>query len=266
MGFDYKKLQNGSDIRGVAMDGVVGESVNLGKEETFRLTRGFAFWLSEKLEKPVESLKISVGHDSRLTAEKLKTTIADTLVHIGVKVYDCGLASTPAMFMSTIFPEYACDGAIMITASHLPFNRNGFKYFDKDGGLNKADISAIIAFAERDEITERLSSVSNPGANPAEKRDLIERYSQHLREKIIAEAANAKNPDAPLTGLKIVVDAGNGAGGFYAEKILAPLRMFRRASSLNRMDIFLIISRILRTRKLWLRFQSAWSKAARTSV
>ena len=223
MGFDYKKLQNGSDIRGVAMDGVAGESVNLGKEETFRLTRGFALWLSEKLEKPVESLKISVGHDSRLTAEELKTTIADTLVHIGVKVYDCGLASTPAMFMSTIFPEYACDGAIMITASHLPFNRNGFKYFDKDGGLNKADISAIIAYAESDAVIENLETVPNPGANPAEKRDLIERYSQHLREKIIAEAANAKNPDAPLTGLKIVVDAGNGAGGFYAEKILAPL-------------------------------------------
>lgn len=221
--YDYKKLQNGSDIRGVAMDGVPGENVNLGKEETFRLTRGFAFWLSEKLEKPVESLKISVGHDSRLTAEELKTTIADTLVHIGVKVYDCGLASTPAMFMSTIFPEYACDGAIMITASHLPFNRNGFKYFDKDGGLNKADISAIIAYAESDAVIENLETVPNPGANPAEKRDLIGRYSQHLREKIISEAANTEHPDKPLTGLKIVVDAGNGAGGFYAETILAPL-------------------------------------------
>ena len=30
-------------------------------------------------------------------------------------------------------------------------------------------------------------------------------------------------PDKPLAGLKIVVDAGNGAGGFYAEQILAPL-------------------------------------------
>ena len=264
MGFDYKKLQNGSDIRGVAMDGVVGESVNLGKEETFRLTRGFAFWLSEKLEKPVESLKISVGHDSRLTAEELKTTIADTLVHIGVKVYDCGLASTPAMFMSTIFPEYACDGAIMITASHLPFNRNGFKYFDKDGGLNKADISAIIAFAERDEITERLSSVSNPGANPTEKRDLIERYSQHLREKRRRTLKIRMHRSRVLKSwsMRATVPAD-----FMRKKSLRRwVRMFRRASSLNRMDIFLIISRILRTRKLWLRFQSAWSKAARTSV
>ena len=221
--YDYKKLQNGSDIRGIAMDGVPGENVNLGKEETFRLTRGFALWLSEKLDKPPCELKISVGHDSRLTAGELKETIADTLVHIGVKVYDCGLASTPAMFMSTIFQEYACDGAIMITASHLPFNRNGFKYFDKNGGLNKTDISAIIAYAESDAVIENLETVSNPSANPAEKRDLIDRYSQHLREKIIAETANSKNPDEPLTGLKIVVDAGNGAGGFYAEKILAPL-------------------------------------------
>ena len=37
MGPDYLKLQNGSDIRGVAMDGAAGEKVNLGKEETFRL-------------------------------------------------------------------------------------------------------------------------------------------------------------------------------------------------------------------------------------
>lgn len=223
MDFDLKKLQNGSDIRGVAMEGVCGEEVNLGKEETFRLTRGFALWLSEKLSKPVGELKISVGHDSRLTAEMLKETIAETLMHIGAKVYDCGLASTPAMFMSTIFEDYACDGAIMITASHLPFNRNGFKYFDKDGGLNKADIAAIIAYAQGEEIFNELKAVSNTHDEAVEKRDLIGRYSEHLREKIIAEVAHPITYDKPLSGLKIVVDAGNGAGGFYASRILEPL-------------------------------------------
>ena len=39
MELNYSKLQNGSDIRGVALEGVAGEPVNLGKEETFRLTR-----------------------------------------------------------------------------------------------------------------------------------------------------------------------------------------------------------------------------------
>ena len=54
------------------------------------------------------------------------------LAPYGVKVLDCGLASTPAMFMSTVFDEIKADGAIMITASHLPYERNGFKYFTAD--------------------------------------------------------------------------------------------------------------------------------------
>ena len=59
---NYSKLQNGSDIRGVALEGK--EEVNLGKEETLRLTASFAKWLSGKENKPVEELKISIGHDA----------------------------------------------------------------------------------------------------------------------------------------------------------------------------------------------------------
>ena len=47
---DYSKLQNGSDIRGVALAG--DEEVNLGREEAARLSAAFAEWLSEKLKKP----------------------------------------------------------------------------------------------------------------------------------------------------------------------------------------------------------------------
>lgn len=35
----------------------------------------------------------------------------------------------------------------MITASHLPFQRNGFKFFTAEGGLEKADITAVLALA-----------------------------------------------------------------------------------------------------------------------
>jgi Phosphoglucomutase/phosphomannomutase, alpha/beta/alpha domain I len=44
-------------------------------------------------------------------------------------------------------PGYEYDGAIMITASHLPFNRNGMKFFTSAGGLEKPDISAILRLA-----------------------------------------------------------------------------------------------------------------------
>ena len=48
------------------------------------------------------------------------------------------------MFMSTVLPELQYDGAIMITASHLPFNRNGLKFFSKEGGLESKEIKIIL--------------------------------------------------------------------------------------------------------------------------
>ncbi len=217
MSLDYSKLQNGSDIRGVALDGGDGKAVNLTREETLRLTLGFAKWLADKSGKEMKDLKFSVGHDSRLTAGVLKTAICDAFNMVGAEVLDCGLASTPAMFMSCIFEDFKCDGAIMITASHLPFNRNGFKYFDKDGGLNKADITQIIRYAEKVELPENIETAVSA------KADLMTTYAEHLKQKIIKEVAHPTCCDKPLTGLKIVVDAGNGAGGFYALNILEPL-------------------------------------------
>ena len=223
MSLDYRKLQNGSDIRGISMDGVEGENPNLGKEETFRLTRGFVMWLSDKIRKEPEELTISVGTDSRITKDFLKEAVIETLIHIGVKVLDAGMASTPAMFMSTLFEEYKCDGAIMITASHLPFNRNGFKYFDKTGGLNKEDITEIISYAQSEIVIENIRMTDTYDTNPPEKIDLIETYCDYLMAKIALDVNHPKHPEKPLKGLKIVVDAGNGAGGFYATRILKPL-------------------------------------------
>ena len=217
MALELKKLQNGSDIRGVSLEGVPGEPKTLGSEEARALTRGFIIWLKEKTGKLPTEMRISVGHDSRLSADALKETLIYTMMESGIKVFDCGLASTPAMFMSTVFEGYKCDGAIMITASHLPFNRNGFKYFSREGGLEKSDISRIIEIAESEEMP--LSSA--PGS--VDEMNLIEDYSAYLRNKIIMEVADPEDYEKPLKGLKIVVDAGNGAGGFYATRILEPL-------------------------------------------
>ncbi|MGI6751531.1 MAG: phosphomannomutase/phosphoglucomutase [Anaerovoracaceae bacterium] len=219
---DYRKLQNGSDIRGIAMEGVEGEAPNLGEEVTRRLSKGFLIWLSKKSGKKAEDLKISLGRDPRLSGEDLLRTAKNAIGEEGAEVIDCGLASTPAMFMSTVFPEFLCDGAIMITASHLPFNRNGFKYFDKDGGLNKEDISHIITLAQ----SMDSNNTSKPPAHSNYARkpypNLMDIYSAHLRN-LIKEAVSADDYDYPLSGMKITVDAGNGGGGFYATKVLAPL-------------------------------------------
>ena len=205
-----KHLQNGSDIRGVALPGISGEDVTLTKEAVYELSRGFVTFLREKLNK--KDIKIAVGHDSRLSADALCHSIFDGLLFDGVNVLDCGLASTPSLFMSCIFEDFDCDGAIMVTASHLPFNRNGMKFFTKEGGLNKEEIARIIEISE----TEAYDHIVGGSLT---KSNLMDAYSLHLQNVI----RNALKDEKPLSNLHIVVDAGNGAGGFYVEKVLKPL-------------------------------------------
>ena len=55
---DWKKLQNGSDIRGIALAGVEGESVNLTAEATETLARAFAAWLTNKNGKAEQAIAV----------------------------------------------------------------------------------------------------------------------------------------------------------------------------------------------------------------
>ena len=66
---DWNKLQNGSDIRGVALEGIEGESVNLTTEVTTALAQAFVAWLGEKNGKTAQI--IAVGSDSRLSSPTL---------------------------------------------------------------------------------------------------------------------------------------------------------------------------------------------------
>lgn len=205
-------LQNGSDVRGVALALEDGPPVNLTEEAANRIAGAFGSWLSARTKKPLSGMRIGVGHDSRFTAAPLKAAIAGGLAALGIQVFDCGLASTPAMFMGTVFPEAAFDGSIMITASHLPKNRNGMKFFTRDGGLEKEDIRALLELAEK---MEPAGEAANPESFP-----LIKHYAAFLREKI---ASSLGGGSKPLEGLRIAVDAGNGAGGFFVREVLEPL-------------------------------------------
>lgn len=206
----YKKLKSGSDIRGTAADGVAGEEIELTDKAVFDLTIGFCKWLEENNFK---GDKIAVGHDSRISAQRIKNQVIAALGEFGYKIYDCSYASTPAMFMTTVYLD--CFASIQITASHHPFNKNGLKFFTKDGGLNGEDIERIIVLASED--YDKNGSVPT-----VEAVDYMSIYAKGLR-KMICDELGAKENDKPLSGYKIVVDAGNGVGGFYASDVLEPL-------------------------------------------
>ena len=212
---NLKELQNGSDIRGVALDLNKDEPVNLSEREVRELARAFVAWLRKRTGK--NDLTIAVGRDSRLSGPKLAHAVMDGLVYDGVDVFDTGLSTTPAMFMATVFDDFDCDGSIMLTASHMPANRNGMKFFYKGGGLDSSEIAELIDIAEKKEFSHK------PGGSIT-KSDLMSVYAEHLRN-IISERVDAEAVDSnlPLKELHVVVDAGTGAGGFFVDQVLKPL-------------------------------------------
>jgi phosphomannomutase len=219
---NWEKLQNGSDIRGVALEGVIGEDVNLTPEIAQMLGKSFVQWLWNFTSQT--NISIAVGTDSRISGTALKNAFIAGLCQAGAKVFDCGLASTPAMFMTTVSAGKSVTAGVMITASHLPFNRNGFKFFTNKGGLDKKGITEILR------ITEANEYISIEKKYPVESWNFINEYSSFLVDYIREKANIVSNYEKPLQGLKIIVDAGNGAGGFFASKVLDQLGADTRGS------------------------------------
>ena len=210
----YKQFKSGTDIRGVASEGVEGQPVNLTDDVVARMADGFVLWLSKKVSKAPETLTISIGRDSRISGPHIVSICSERFKRCGATVLDCSLASTPSMFMTTV--DLGCDGALQITASHHPFNRNGLKFFTREGGLEGSDIEEILEYAQNGE------SPAENSCGEIRKVDYMTDYAKGLCKKIKKEV-NAEDYDHPLKGFKIVVDAGNGAGGFYADKVLSVL-------------------------------------------
>lgn len=210
---NYSELKSGTDIRGVASD-LGGNTVNLTETAVYDITAAFAVWYINKFKKNPSELRFALGRDSRITGKAIAEKVKAALLNAGITVLDCGMASTPAMFMTTV--DLNADAAVQITASHHPFDRNGLKFFTPGGGLDSSDISEIIALADSGE------EIVSEKQGEAETVDYMAEYAARLR-RMICSAVGKTEQEKPLKGYKIVVDAGNGAGGFYAADVLERL-------------------------------------------
>lgn len=207
-------LQNGSDIRGIAI-ATDEYAVNLTTQAIQNIVRGLIQWLIQDPELAQiyqqGQLTIGIGRDSRLSGPDLVSAFTEEAVRLGIQMIDFVIATTPALFMSTQYPQFKCHAGVMITASHLPYYFNGIKIFSANGGAEHDDIDFILSHYE-DLPSSRLGSVT--------QADLMTPYAQDLVTKI---RQACKGQEKPLSGLNIIVDAGNGAGGFFAGKVLAEL-------------------------------------------
>ncbi len=212
---DYLKLRNGTDVRGVACDGIAGEPITLTSKVAENVAKAFCVWLISRTGKT--QVTVAIGYDSRITSPELCEAVVNGVISTGHNAIVTGLSTTPSMFalLKDVekMNERYCHGSVMITASHLPFNRNGLKFFSHNGGLEASDVKEILELAA----TYRFAETTNLG----ERLDApyLDTYAASLVEKVRV----ATGEETPLAGKRIVVDAGNGAGGFFADKVLIPL-------------------------------------------
>ncbi|KAJ1291717.1 hypothetical protein BS78_02G337300 [Paspalum vaginatum] len=228
-GDSIRRLQNGPDVRGVALEGEKGRPVDLTPLAVEVIAESFGEWLREELQRPDGEelkLRVSVGRDPRLSGARLSAALFGGLARAGCSVFDMGLATTPACFMSTILPRFNYDASIMMTASHLPYTRNGLKFFTKRGGLAPGDVEKICDRAARKYVARKMGiAIGGRGTPPpvVMRVDLMSAYAQHLRDIIKRRVAHPAHYDTPLKGFSVVVNAGNGCGGFFTWDVLEKL-------------------------------------------
>lgn len=153
--------------------------------------------------------KAAIAKDTRISGDMLEAALIAGLTSQGVDVIKLGVLPTPAV--TTLTPSLNVDMAVMITASHNPYQDNGIKLIAADGSKFSdevtAELEALVEKNQFDFAAERIGRVS-------EDYSLAEKYKQ------IALAA--AEPQA-LAGMKIVLDCANGCFAGIMPEVFAKL-------------------------------------------
>lgn len=87
--------------------------------------------------------QICIGRDLRPSSPRIAADVARAAQEAGIDVIDCGAVATPALALAA---GRAGAGAVMVTGSHIPADRNGLKFYVQGGGeIIKTDEAAILA-------------------------------------------------------------------------------------------------------------------------
>ncbi len=167
------------------------------------LTASFALDLGRAAARVLGGTDAVVGGDTRVSTAMLEAAFVAGLASEGVIVHRLGVVPTPAVAFEA--GRRDCLGA-MISASHNPYRDNGIKLFDR-GGTKLPDV-----LEER--IETEVVSLPAPAGEPAQLVDVedIPAYRDHLLAVLDGRR---------LDGLRIVVDAANGAASRLAGPVLA---------------------------------------------
>lgn len=181
------------DIRGVWEKDLTPEVVEL-------IGRGFASYLRKSIKR--DRAKISIGRDARLHSPAIRDSLIRGLTSSGIDIVDLGVCPTPLQYYS--MHKLQLDGGVMITGSHNPPEFNGFKL-----SVGRTTIFGD-AIQEIRKIIDANALMN--GSGKVETYPVIDDYISFIKNKFES-----------LSGLRVVVDAGNGTGGLVAPQIMKAL-------------------------------------------
>ncbi len=158
-------------------------------------------------------VRILIGKDTRLSGYMIESSLAAGITAMGADLMLCGPIPTPGVAYLT--KSMRADAAIVISASHNPYEDNGIKIFGSDG------------YKLPDELEEQVEALLEPGALEGKAADAghigkayriddaVGRYTVFLKENFPRELS--------LDGVKIGLDCANGAAYIVAPQTLTEL-------------------------------------------
>lgn len=178
------------DVRGVyEKDFDLGFARNLGRALVTHFTEKGGF----------KNPRIVIGMDARKSSPAIVEAVSEGITMSGGDVLKIGLVTSPVAYFTTFYYEDV-DGCVMITGSHNPPEYNGFKLSMGKGSLYGQAIKDL----EKIMRAERYLS----GKGKVSERDVFPDY-----------LAKHKKEFGDLSGVKVVLDCGNGAGGSIARRL-----------------------------------------------
>ena len=185
---------------------------NLTPVDIIAFASAYGSWVKDNVKNG--SNKIVVGRDARLSGDMVSSLVMQTLVALGFKVVNIGLATTPTTEIA-VTEEHA-DGGIIITASHNPKQWNALKLLNTKGEfLNAAEGNDVLVRAEK--LQFAYADIDSIGC--IENNDT---YNNKHIEKVLAlplvdvEAIKKAN-------FTVAIDCVNSVGGLILPELLQKL-------------------------------------------
>lgn len=171
--------------------------ISLDDNDAYTLGRAFGTYLKRK-----GGSRLCVGYDGRLHSPALVAALTAGLVECGIHVEQVGLGPTPMLYFAV--KDRGADAGIMVTGSHNPSDYNGFKMMLQKSSVFGDEIQKLGAIAAAGDFDNGTGSVS--------AIDVMDDYVARLMKDYDGGRA-----------LKIVWDAGNGAGGEALRRLVKKL-------------------------------------------